>query len=138
MIQQIIFSRDAQEISAIGYDGNIIATWECRDDFVSGFNEEGEPRESLPNGIYTDLEADVYDPGEQDQAFGTFYITTGDPRGRDIHGGGSGLFDPYAPRQGWVPTWGCLRMQNEDGIELCEMINEAAEKGMSVRLVVED
>ena len=44
------------------------------------------------------------------------YIDTGDPRGRDLHGGGScpRIPDPYAPRQGWCPTLGCTRLQNED------------------------
>jgi hypothetical protein len=34
--------------------------------------------------------------------------------GIGIHGGGSGLPNPYADRQGWVPTHGCLRVQNGD------------------------
>lgn len=38
------------------------------------------------------------------------------------HGGGSGLANPYAPYQGWVPTLGCLRMQNADGIEVSNWI----------------
>lgn len=33
-------------------------------------------------------------------------------RGIGIHGGGSGLADPYANEQGWVVTHGCLRSQN--------------------------
>ena len=52
------------------------------------------------------------------------YIDTGDPRGRDIHGGGSGLTDPYAPRQGWVPTPGCTRGQNEDVRRLGDAIQD--------------
>jgi RHS repeat-associated protein len=35
-------------------------------------------------------------------------------RGRWIHGGGKGLANPLADRQGWMPTHGCTRMQNED------------------------
>lgn len=31
-----------------------------------------------------------------------------------IHGGGSGLADPFAPLQGWEWTLGCIRMQNVD------------------------
>ncbi len=46
------------------------------------------------------------------------YIDTNDPRGRDIHGGGSALADPFAPRQGWKPTYGCTRGQNEDVQEM--------------------
>ncbi len=46
------------------------------------------------------------------------FIDTGDPRGRDIHGGGRGLDDPFALRQGWWPTTGCTRGQNEDVMDL--------------------
>lgn len=42
------------------------------------------------------------------------YLDTGDSRGRDIHGGGTSLADPYAARQGWNKTMGCTRGQNED------------------------
>jgi RHS repeat-associated protein len=47
-----------------------------------------------------------------------------DPRGRHIHGGGAGLPDPYAPRQGWVPTRGCTRGQNEDVQRLGDAIQD--------------
>lgn len=42
------------------------------------------------------------------------FIDTGDPRGRDIHGGGSGVADPFAPEQSWRATDGCTRGKNED------------------------
>lgn len=41
------------------------------------------------------------------------FIDVGDERGRDIHGGGSGLSNPMIADQGWVPTHGCTRGQNE-------------------------
>lgn len=46
-------------------------------------------------------------------------------RGRWIHGGGTGLRDPRAARQGWKPTMGCTRMQNEDIQELVDMVRDA-------------
>ena len=56
------------------------------------------------------------------------YIETYDPRGRDIHGGGSSLIDPYAPLQGWKPTFGCTRGQNRDvqalGLRLANFKNK--------------
>lgn len=52
------------------------------------------------------------------------YIDTGDPRGRDIHGGGSRLKDPFLPKQGWAPTMGCTRGQNEDVRDLGKAIND--------------
>ncbi len=57
-------------------------------------------------------------------AFGqNAYIRVRDRRGRDIHGGGSSLPDPFASRQGWRPTMGCTRGQNEDIQALCQEIN---------------
>ncbi len=47
--------------------------------------------------------------------------------------GGSGLPDPYADYQGWIPTYGCLRMQNADGVVLSRMIIDS---GNSVVLTV--
>jgi hypothetical protein len=62
------------------------------------------------------------------------YINTGDPRGRDIHGGGSSLPDPFAPRQGWLPTYGCTRGQNEDVQALAKSINEFKKTHKGVKI----
>lgn len=120
MIVEIQYQRSKQRIYAMDENYNEVASWECRYAFYAGYNENGERRESLPLGTYHHVYAEITD--EYGPSYGSFYITTGDPRGRDIHGGGSGLADPFALRQGWVPTYGCLRMQNEDGIELAAMI----------------
>lgn len=57
---------------------------------------------------------------KSNKAFGVAKWRTTDDRGRWIHGGGSGLKDPFANRQGWNPTLGCTRAQNEDVKTLCE------------------
>ena len=95
-------------------------SWECRSAFYKTSNNGTEQHEALPDGEYVCV-ADQ-PPAENNEAYGRFYISTGDYRGRDIHGGGSNLDDPFADYQGWLPTYGCLRMQNADGIELSEMI----------------
>jgi hypothetical protein len=55
---------------------------------------------------------------------GWTYIDTFHPRGKDIHGGGrcKNVLFPFIGRQGWCPTCGCIRMQNEDIRELSWMI----------------
>ena len=121
MIKEIQFQRSKQKIFAMDENYKVIGDWECRDDFVAGYNASGDPRGSLPDGVYMGVWAEVTN-GKYGSAYGNFYITSNDPRGRDIHGGGSGLPDPYADYQGWVPTYGCLRMQNADGVELSQMI----------------
>ena len=96
-----------------------IFSYECHNQFEGGVNEAGEPHESLPNNYYPHTWAEDYDTAiNNGKSYGAGYIHTGDERGRDIHGGGSSLSDPYADRQGWLCTYGCLRMQNEDIIEL--------------------
>ncbi|WP_254051373.1 RHS repeat-associated core domain-containing protein [Stenotrophomonas sp. SAU14A_NAIMI4_5] len=55
-------------------------------------------------------------------------LKTDDARGRWLHGGGSRLKDPLAPRQGWTPAVGCTRMQNEDIQELVDMVREAKDR----------
>ena len=117
---KIVFMRSEQRIYYFGDDGRII-DYECRSDFVPGTNDAGQERASLPIGAYT-VSAEIGDFGEP---YGTFYIETGEGRERDIHGGGSGLAEPFSPRQGWVPTLGCLRMQNEDGEALSRLIISA-------------
>ena len=134
MLQEIQFQRNKQRIYAMDENYNVIASWECRSDFFPGYNEQGDPRGSLPNGDYTHVSAEITD-GAYGPAYGNFYITSGDPRGRDIHGGGSDLDDPYADYQGWEPTYGCLRMQNADGVELSKMI---IDNGNDVLLTVRD
>jgi hypothetical protein len=51
-------------------------------------------------------------------------INTNDPRGRQIHGGGSrfGVPGAYKDHQGWAPTMGCTRGQNADVISLGKTI----------------
>lgn len=51
--------------------------------------------------------------------------------GIGAHGGGSGLWDPFADRQGWVITHGCLRYQNID----LETIIQTCTKGGKLQKV---
>ena len=119
---KMVYSRDEDIIRFITDEGEV-HEFECRHDFVEGYNEDGEPHESLPLGEY-ECNADPIEEVNYGPAYGSFYINTGDSRERDIHGGGSGLEDPYDDFQGWVPTYGCLRMQNADGKRLTELMFE--------------
>lgn len=72
--------------------------------------------------------------GRLGRAFGTAKMRTSDSRSRWVHGGGTGLPDPYAPQQGWRPTEGCTRAQNEDIETLCDAIEayQAAHPGQAI------
>jgi RHS repeat-associated protein len=54
-------------------------------------------------------------------------LKTDDVRGRWIHGGGTGLANPSAPEQGWKPTMGCTRMQNNDIQSLVDKVRDIKE-----------
>lgn len=56
--------------------------------------------------------------------------------GIGLHAGGSGLADPFAPRQGWVVTHGCVRLQSEDLEHLVTLIDAAQKAGGVVYLTV--
>jgi hypothetical protein len=120
-MSNLIYSRD-KDIITYYRDDDSIYPYECHHNFEEGTNADGEERETLPNGNYTAV-AEPY-PAENSRAYGTFYISTGDSRGRDIHGGGSACEDPYADYQELYPTYGCLRMYNKDGIELSNLMIE--------------
>ena len=128
---KLVYNRETQTITAALDDGTVIASYECRDDFWAGENDEGQPRASLPDGDY--IVSAEEPPARNCESFGTCFINTGDPRERVIHGGGRSLPDPFAPRQGWTPTLGCLRVQNEDGEALSRLIIDA---GNAVELEV--
>jgi hypothetical protein len=117
----VLFSGE-NKITFIADDGTQ-TDFECRADFFATSAGGTATHEELPDGNYI-LNAEE-PPAENNSGYGTFYISTGDNRGRDIHGGGSDTEDPFADRQGWEPTYGCLRMQNEDGQALSRLIIDA-------------
>jgi hypothetical protein len=56
--------------------------------------------------------------------------------GIGVHGGGSGLADPFAPRQGWVCTRGCWRIENDDLERLVEITGFVHQAGGQVSVTV--
>ncbi len=106
-----------------------------------------DPRPEDPNGVPTTIPTRTQpdsrsEPGAGDpistpdvnclmninsEAYGPpgSYIDTGDPRGRDIHGGGTGVPGATGPRQSRLsPTRGCTRGYNDDLQRLCDLIND--------------
>ena len=83
MIKEIQFQRSKQMMFAMDEQYQVIGQWPCKDDFVPGYNATGDPRGSLPNGVYTGVTAEVTN-GAYGPAYGNFYITTHDPRARDV------------------------------------------------------
>jgi hypothetical protein len=54
---------------------------------------------------------------------GNHHMRDFEREGIGIHGGGSGLADPFAPRQGFQVTHGCIRLQNEDLQHLVHLLH---------------
>lgn len=88
------------------------------------------------NGCFCTPDANWISSGTSSRAYGPdgAYIDTGDSRGRDIHGGGTGLKDPFAPNQGWKPTMGCTRGQNDDVKSLGQAISAFKSANPGVRV----
>lgn len=109
-------------------NGNYVASWDSR---------SAVARNALAGAAGPYQSADVYPTRgpykNNSTSFGPNDILKTDDtgRGRWIHGGGTGLKDPRAPRQGWKPTMGCTRMQNEDIQELVDMVRDAKSRNPS-------
>lgn len=49
--------------------------------------------------------------------------------GIGVHGGGTGLANPFAPAQGWQVTHGCLRLQNANNAYFVKLVQQAQKAG---------
>ena len=65
---QLQFIRSQQRLYTMDDRGLVINNYDCRSAFVPGYNESGQPRESLPNGKYW-CKAEIGDFGAP---YGTF------------------------------------------------------------------
>ncbi len=114
--------------------GNIVNSWSSRNDVSS---------RSLPGAAGPYHSDHVYPtPGpykNNARAFGPNGILKTDDtrRGRWLHGGGTGLVNPSADQQGWKPTMGCTRMQNEDIKDLTDFVR-AVQEGDPTRVITYD
>lgn len=112
MLAEIQVQVSKRKVYALDEYGQTIAHFPCGTAFYPGVNEYGEPRGNAEPGVYND--GFVWaETGRQGDAYGTGYINI-DARGRALHGGGTGLDDPYADYQPIIPTLGCFRMYNAD------------------------
>jgi hypothetical protein len=115
-----LFDAAARTVRAYSADGMLIFSAEARNHTVRADGGYG-PDGPIPPGEY------VFGvPVRKDTVpFGPWFVPILDAPGHHAaaeygrvglgwHGGGSGLADPLAPRQGWQVTRGCERSQNVD------------------------
>lgn len=117
----LVFDSSTERCKIFRSDGTVIREMEMHDHAVNGpgFGRWGR----CPRGDYR-----LGSPVEMDEPAYGYHFTPvlGTPgrAGIGIHGGGSGLQDPFDKAQGWVPTHGCLRVQNEDNDALVALVRE--------------
>lgn len=136
-----VFHDTTNRLKLFDASGRLVFTCEARNDAVAGpgFGHNGD----CPRGEF------ILGPPRKKgtPAFGAWFIpvldaATGGPMahygraGIGIHGGGSGLNDPFAPLQGWVKTHGCLRTQNQDCARLVKLAYQCLARGGVIRLTV--
>jgi RHS repeat-associated protein len=114
--------------------GQAVGTWDSRSAVV---------RSSLPGADGPYSSADVYPRNGPHRGNPVGYgpndllLTDDVQRGRWLHGGGTGLSNPLAPRQGWKPTLGCTRLQNEDIQDLVDMVRAEKASNPGVKIPYE-
>ena len=127
MSYHIVFNRDTDVIKAFDEsNGTLKWTAQCRNVTVNdGFGHWG----MCPPGEYKLDSPEIINPPEI--PFGAWFIPLLDVNGLwkvahrsaiGIHGGGSGLPDPFAAHQGWQITEGCFRLQNSDLTHLVTLV----------------
>jgi hypothetical protein len=136
-----VFNDTTNRLKLFDAAGRLVFQCEARNDAVAGpgFGHNGD----CPRGEFI-----LGAPRKKGtEAFGAWFIpildaATGGPMahygraGIGIHGGGSGLPGPFSPRQGWVKTHGCLRVQNNSLAEIVSKVKGCLAAGGLVRLSV--
>jgi hypothetical protein len=130
-----VFNDETNRLSVWNADHQEILAVECRNRAAGGEGFGHNAR--CPRGDYG-LGAPV---PTRDVPFGWWFIPLEgeEAHGRagiGIHGGGSGLRDSFADRQGWISTHGCLRTQNSDLDVLVGLIMSSQAAGGKVWLTV--
>lgn len=107
------------------YDSNGKMKWmtEARCEATNGGYQNFQG--NTPPGLYKCGAPDDVLSSESDRnSYGPWFVPLEEQEGQmsrygragiGVHGGGSGLANPYySPKQGWVVTHGCIRVQNDD------------------------
>lgn len=123
--------------------------FDARTDGVNGPGAEVQGGDTPPGlyrcGLVTWTRSD--EPLATQHAFGPVFVDLEEQqdqerrRGRagvGIHGGGTGLANPLAPRQGWRVTHGCVRAQNDDAKRFGHLVVTTQQAGCDVWVTVQD
>jgi hypothetical protein len=120
-IQKLVFNKTDNKLWCWDTDGN------CYAYFNICFNYWG-PHTAIANGTYPITHEDEYamDYGHYiGDAYGQFWIALDRKTGKGFHGFGVG-------RTMTSGTYGCVRGDNDDGVEICKAIDVALDNKIKV------
>lgn len=127
-----IFDRTARSVKGFDATGKLIFQAEARNRTVNDAAPPSHRFGPCPPGDYV-FGVPVH---METPPFGPWFIPIDGPAmaangrsGIGWHSGGSGLPDPFAPQQGWRPTHGCWRSQNEDLIKGVQLVLGCQDRG---------
>lgn len=136
----IVVNGESKNLVAYQRDGHQVLRCPAR--CYGQHNNWRAPNGDTPPGLYR--VGQLYNTtGEA--AYGEWCVDLEDLEGQEtnngragisLHGGGSGLANPFAPYQGWQATHGCIRTQNADLEKIVELIRDARKRGGTVYLTV--
>lgn len=124
----IVVNGETQKAVCYRKDGSIV--FSCPARCFGQHADWTRPNGDTPPGIYRC--GTIYDT-RGEAPYGRWCVDLEDLEGQEtgngragisLHGGGSGLANPFAPYQGWQATHGCIRVQNADLERLVSLIRE--------------
>lgn len=135
-----VVSKDSQFLKLFDSTGK--KTWGCEARCWGQHGDWQSTNGDTPPGLYE--VGVIYDTTGQ-RAYGRWCVDlidlqnqeTGNGRaGISLHGGGSGLPSPFAPKQGWVNTHGCIRVQNAELEQIVSMLKRCESSGRKAYITV--
>ena len=114
--RHLVFNASQHNLKCYRRDGTLEWHMEAHGEGTGG--DSSLPNGNTPPGLYL---VGRIEQTAGDDRYGPYAIKLdpveldkgGTRDGIYIHGGGSGLKKPLAPRQGWRNTHGCIRVQND-------------------------
>lgn len=131
-IKKLIFDKDTNTVSLMNYDDETYAVYDCSFNYYDGYNSEGQRRMPIPNGTYplSNDTTDDLDYGHEiddSGAYGEFWLGLDKIRGRGWHG-----YLDDGRRSMTSGTYGCVRSENNVGVQTCYEIEQSLNAGNEV------
>lgn len=136
----IVVNGESKNLTTYSFAGKQLFNCEAR--CYGQHNDWTAPNGDTPPGLY---EVGIIYDTTGETPYGEWCVDLIDLEGQEtgngragisLHGGGSGLADPFSPYQGWQSTHGCIRVQNAELEKIVGTINRTKKAGGRVFLTV--